>query len=157
MPLLDGLEVVRSAIHGYGLVARRAFARGETIIVGDGVLWRDGEEFDDEYALVLDEIDGMPGAVYPLYYDLADQTRWINHSCAPNAQVDAAWVPDLGRARAWWRALRDIAPGEEITYDYAFSGHLAVPCTCGAATCRGLIVDPDELHLVPERYRRLLR
>ena len=61
--------------------------------------------------------------------------------------------------RAWWVALRDIPVGEEITYDYAFVAEVAEPCACGAASCRGLIVDPDpaELAKLPEHLRPLLR
>ena len=59
------LEVVRSRIHGYGLVARRRFAAGELICYGDGVLWRDEEEFDDTYALILETVDVADGEVAP--------------------------------------------------------------------------------------------
>ena len=37
MPLLDGLKVIRSPIHGYGLVALRPFAAGDVMVRGDGV------------------------------------------------------------------------------------------------------------------------
>ena len=56
-----------------------------------------------------------------------------------------------------WTALRDIEVGEEIAYDYAFSGHLAVPCFCKTELCRGVICDPDEYDLVPEQHRHLIR
>jgi hypothetical protein len=156
---MDGLEVYRSSIHGYGIRALRPFRAGDVVIVGDGVLWRESETFDDEYALVLPGYipgpDGSEGP--PLYYDLADQTRWLNHSCEPNCEVDVKWDAEQQLAVPWWSALRDIEPGEELSYDYAFSGPLAVPCRCGARRCRGLIVDPDEIELVPDRYRHLLR
>jgi len=155
MAPLIGLRVVHSGIHGYGVVALRRFRAGELITHGDGVLYREDEEFDDEYALVLHNPDG--DELPPVYYDLADQTRWINHSCDPNAEVDGTWDPVAQIMTTWWQALRDIEPGEEITYDYAFAGHLAVPCNCGTARCRGLIVDPDELDLVPAELRSYLR
>jgi SET domain-containing protein len=159
MPQLDGLEVYRSTIHGYGVRATRSFSRGDIVIIGDGVLWREDEEFDDEYALILPGFipkpDGSEGP--PLYYDLADQTRWINHSCDPSTEVDVKWNAETQFAVPWWYALRDIEPGDELTYDYAFSGHLAVPCNCATAICRGVIVDLDEADLVPEGVRHLLR
>jgi hypothetical protein len=159
MPQLDGLEVYRSHIHGYGVRARRSFRKGDIVVVGDGVLWREDDEFDDEYALILPAYEpcasGDEGK--PMYYDLADQTRWINHSCGPNTEVDTKWDANTKHVTAWWFAVCDIEPGEEITYDYAFSGHLAVPCFCKTAQCRGLIVDPDEVHLAPEQYRELIR
>ena len=57
-----------------------------------------------------------------------------NHSCDPNAAFD----PE-GRLRA----LRAIAPHEEITYDYLLNPIPAAPwnfeCACGARDCKGWI------------------
>lgn len=154
MPLLDGLRVVFSAIHGYGVVTTRPFRAGETVCFGDGVLYRPEDDFDDTYALILDG----PGD-QDVLWDLVDQTRWFNHSCDPNTEVLSRWDAERSTVVAWWVALRDIAPGEEITYDYAFVADVAEPCACGAPTCRGLIVDPDpaELARLPEHLRALLR
>jgi SET domain-containing protein len=68
--------------------------------------------------------------------------RFINHSCAPNCDA----VIDGGRI--WIEALRDIDPGEELAYDYAYvleerhtpAAKRRFPCHCGAATCRGTIL-----------------
>ncbi len=83
MPPLPGLRVVLSGIHGYGVVALRRFRAGERITFGDGVVYTENDDFDDEYALIL----ANPGGEHlpAVYYDLIDQTRWINHSCDPNA------------------------------------------------------------------------
>ena len=56
-----------------------------------------------------------------------------------------------------WRG--DLSRVEEITYDYAFVADVAEPCRCGAAACRGVIVDddPDNLALLPDHLRTLLR
>ncbi len=99
--------------------------------------------------------DGSEGP--SLYYDLADQTRWINHSCAPNTEVDSSWDERQKMAQPWWFAVRDIEIGDELTYDYAFSAHLAIPCHCGSPLCRGLIVDEDELDEVPAPLKKHLR
>jgi hypothetical protein len=157
MPLLDGLRVVASSIHGYGVVTTRAFAQGEIICYGDGVLYREDAEFDDTYALVLPGEDSGLGDQF--FWDLVDQTRWFNHACDPNTEVLSRWDRDHETVRAWWVAVRDIALGEEITYDYAFVAEVAEPCSCGAASCRGLIVDPDpaELAKLPEHLRQMLR
>lgn len=157
MPLLDGLKVVASSIHGYGVVTTREFKKGDTVCFGDGVLYKADDEFDDTYALVLPGEDSGLGEQF--FWDLVCQTRWFNHSCDPNTEVSSKWDHEANTCRAWWVALRDIQPGEEITYDYAFVGDVAEPCACGAPTCRGLIVDPDpaELAKVPEHLRRLLR
>ena len=138
MPPLSGLRVVRSAIDGYGVVATRAFAADELLAEVDGVSWRDGESVDDKYSLWVDE---------GLYFDMVDQTRWINHSCDPNAKLDVGLDPASGAVYARILARRPIAAGEEIAYDYAFPAHLAEPCRCGSPRCRGLIIDEDALPL----------
>ena len=64
MPLLDGLRVVSSRIHGYGVVATRPFRAGEIICYGDGVLYAADADFDDTYALVLPSDSGfLPACV----------------------------------------------------------------------------------------------
>jgi uncharacterized protein len=133
MPALGGLKVVRSRIHGYGVVATRPFLAGEVIAEVDGVALRLDEIVDDEYCLwVTDE----------LYFDMVDQTRWINHSCSPNGEVETD-VDDQGTVSARIVAVRDIAVGEEISYDYGFSIEHAIPCQCASSECRGLIIDAD--------------
>lgn len=162
MPPAPGLSVVASSIHGYGLRADRRFEAGERVIDGDGVTYQEDDDFDDTYALVLPAHDGHGGEDHdaaPIYFDLVDQTRWINHSCEPNTVIESAWDARTSTIRAWWVATRPIEIGEELAYDYAFVGALAEPCNCGAATCRGLIVDPDpeELANIPEHLRPRLR
>ena len=58
---------------------------------------------------------------------------YLNHSCNPNVGM---------RGQICIFAMRDIAPGEEITIDYPmvdFSSYDAFPCACGVADCRGQI------------------
>jgi len=50
--------------------------------------------------------------------------RYVNHSCRPNCYSDI--VGD----RIWIRALRDIKPGEELTYDYCTHGAARIRCRC---------------------------
>jgi hypothetical protein len=156
---MDGLEVFRSGIHGYGVRATRSFREGHLLLFGDGVLYREHEEFDDTYALICPGYelrdDGREGP--SLYWDLTCQGRWINHSCQPNTVVDTRWKAAVQSVEAWWTAIRDIRPGDELTYDYAFAGHLAEPCFCRARLCRGLIVDPDDIADIPMSHRHLLR
>ena len=138
MAAISGLRVVRSSIDGYGVVATRDFAEGEVLAEVDGVLWHEAEPVDDRYSLVMG--DGY-------YFDMVDQTRWINHSCDPNAEVEVGIDPERG---GWAQivALRPVRAGEEIAYDYAFAPEVAEPCRCGSPLCRGFIVEEDLLHLV---------
>lgn len=135
MPKASGIRVVRSPIDGYGVVAAKPFAEGDEISEIDGVVWKDGDGVDDRYSLWIE--DG-------LYFDMVDQTRFINHSCEPNARVDAG-ITDDGQAWATVIALKPIAIGEEVSYDYAFPADLAEPCRCGSPRCRGLIIDEEAL------------
>lgn len=63
--------------------------------------------------------------------------RFMNHSCDPNTW----WADDHTMI-----ARRDIAMGEEITYDYATT-EITVPfemnCRCGSPNCRGVITTDD--------------
>ncbi len=158
MPLLDGLRVVHSGIHGYGVVTTREFKVGDVLCFGDGVLYNASDDFDDTYALILPRDDEDPDGEQ-IFWDLCCQTRWFNHSCEPNTDVLSRWDAEQKTVVAWWVALRDIAVGEEITYDYGFSAEVAEPCACGSRTCRGVIIDddPEELAKLPERLRQLLR
>ncbi|MDB4959165.1 MAG: nuclear protein [Myxococcales bacterium] len=157
MPLMDGLRVVMSAIHGYGVVTTRPFKQGERICFGDGVLYRRDADFDDTYALIVD--GEQSGSGEDVFWDLVDQTRWFNHSCDPNCDVESKWDAEHQLVIAWWVARRDIATGEEITYDYAFVAEAAEPCACGTVKCRGLIVDDDpaELARLPDHLRAQLK
>ncbi|KAH0971318.1 hypothetical protein GBA52_023474 [Prunus armeniaca] len=68
-------------------------------------------------------------------------SRFINHSCSPNLVNHQVLVEsmDSQRAHIGLYANRDIALGEELTYDYRYKllpGE-GYPCHCGASTCRG--------------------
>ena len=156
MPQLEGLKVVLSKIHGYGIVALKPYKAGDVLVFGDGVLYHEDDQFDDTYSLVYSD-DEDEGDDPDRYLDLIDQTRWINHACSPNTEVSTDLNPKTGQPHAWWTALRDIKVGEELTYDYCFSGHLAEPCNCNNRACIGLIVDPDEIDDVPKKLRPLIK
>lgn len=144
MPPLSNVRVVRSRIHGYGVVAKRDIAAGELIAEVEGIVYTREALGDDTYCLWVHD---------DCYLDMVDQTRWINHSCDPNASVEAD-IDESGNTWARITALRAIPAGEEITYHYAFSQELAERCTCGSAECLGWIVDPDELPALEERLAR---
>jgi len=141
MPLMEGLRVVRSPIHGYGVVATRAFQAGDVITQIDGILYRAHEITDDRCTLWLDD---------DLYLDILDQMRWLNHSCEPNIWIDAG-IADDGTPWAHVIALRPIQASEELTLDYAFGAEQAERCTCGAPSCRGWIMDERELEVAARR------
>jgi uncharacterized protein len=62
---------------------------------------------------------------------------WINHCCEPNAGMSG---------QISLVALRDIAPGEEVCFDYAMtdgSPYDEFECRCGAASCRTRVTGDD--------------
>ena len=78
---------------------------------------------------------------------------FLNHSCAPNCETDEV------RGRVWIKAIRDIAPGEELTYDYnLYDGDDdEAACNCGAATCRKSMYSPEELRRRARAAKRAAR
>jgi SET domain-containing protein len=78
--------------------------------------------------------------------------RWINHSCAPNCE---AVIEEDDRDRrhkdkVLIQAMRDIRPGEELTYNYGIVlDERHTPklkklwgCRCGAPRCTGTMLQP---------------
>jgi hypothetical protein len=124
----DGCEL-RSAIddRNDGVFATRGFAAGETVMLG------------------------VPGRPAPANHSHANQVSldaWVfedglgplvNHSCDPNCGVrvnEAVEGFDFV-------ALRPIAAGDEITFDYAMRNyvieHFPERCLCAAEECRGVV------------------
>jgi hypothetical protein len=67
-------------------------------------------------------------------HDLDYCWQYLNHCCAPNGYINTA--------ERTFRALRDIASGEEITFNYLTTeSEMAAPfnCICGAPSCFGFI------------------
>ncbi len=62
--------------------------------------------------------------------------RLLNHSCVPNCEADCD-----GKS-IWIVALRDLAAGEELTFNYGYelADYRDSPCLCGTTTCVGYIV-----------------
>lgn len=72
-----------------------------------------------------------------LFIDVNELSRSFNHSCEPNAGM---------RKRSELFALRDILPGEEITFDYSTTvgpnvtaDMWTMKCNCGSEMCRKTI------------------
>ena len=76
----------------------------------------------------------------------AQVTRFTNHSCDPHATTEKWTI--RGSPRNGIFVMRDIAKGEEITFDYQSSkkGSDVVPvrCLCGTAKCRDFLVGGQE-------------
>ncbi|KYQ92214.1 SET domain-containing protein [Tieghemostelium lacteum] len=66
-------------------------------------------------------------------------SRFINHSCDPNCRTQKWTVK--GEMKIGIFAIKDIAPGTEITFDYNFErfGAAKQPCYCESYNCRGFL------------------
>ncbi len=67
--------------------------------------------------------------------------KFINHSCDPNCET----IEKNGHV--WIVAIRNIAAGEEITYDYCLYDGTddEALCNCGAKSCRGTMYSEEEI------------
>ena len=129
-----GLRVGKSRIDGRGCFATVGFRRWQKIaeLVGERVsrveAARRMRGRRRLHICAIDSywgIDGSRGG---------NGSQFINHSCRPNCFVK------IVRGHILFFALRDIAPGEEITMDYVNSYHPDdYPCRCGVRGCRGTI------------------
>ncbi|XP_066260562.1 histone-lysine N-methyltransferase Set2 [Euwallacea similis] len=148
--LFAPVEVFKTEKKGLGLRAAANIAYGEFIIeyVGEVV---NPEEFDKR-AEVYSKDKNIHFYFMSLRADaIIDATtkgnisRFINHSCDPNAETEK-WTVN-GELRIGFFSTRTILAGEEITFDYRFQryGKEAQRCYCEATTCRGWLGDgPSE-------------
>jgi hypothetical protein len=135
-------------VHGKGVFALQDLAEGEQLVeyIGEVISWAEAERRhphdpqnpNHTFYFHIDEdhvIDGLHGG---------NASRWINHSCAPNCEAD-----QQGN-RVFIRALRAIAAGEELSFDYGliiderYTAKLKAEyaCWCGADECRGTMLAP---------------
>jgi hypothetical protein len=127
---------------GSGLFARRKMRADLIIGEIDGEIMDDYPE-DPSYCMALPSGRLLEPAA-PL--------RFLNHSCDPNCEL-FYWEDEENNRqedRLWLQTIRPIAAGEQLFIDYCWPADAAIRCQCGAAVCRGWIVDPDELHLIPD-------
>lgn len=144
-PKLAPVAVKKSPIHGKGVFARAAIAAGTPVLeyVGERLSPAEARrrDPDNNYLLNIDARTTIDGS------DESNVARFLNHSCAPNLELL------VYKKRAFLIALRDIARGEELTYDYnlVLHGDVDVPtalaataCSCGAKECRGTMLRIDD-------------
>lgn len=138
-PLSEKDVMIRQTPTGDGVVAMRSFPQHAVVgeICGNVV---SAEEADPEYSFEYSE----EACLEP-----ETPFRFLNHSCDPNCEVDWWETLATGEIDARWRLFlvvrRDIYVGEELTIDYRWAAHAAIPCFCGTRDCRGWIVDENEI------------
>jgi len=140
--------LILTAQHGLALIASKPIRAGEKLMAFDG------ESFDWGHTTI--NLPNQP----PLFVrdhciqvgegksrDSTGLARYANHCCEPNCGItDLIWIT----------AMVDIAPGTELTWDYAMTedNDWRMECSCGAPKCRKIIA--GYRHLAPalrEEYR----
>lgn len=142
----DRIVVRESGVHGRGVFALASISAGERVIEykGEHISWKealrrhphDPDDPNHTFYFSLengDAIDAKYGG---------NDARWINHACTPNCEAREK------KGRVFIHALRDIAPQEELFYDYGLviEGKLtrklkkAFACHCGSPECRGTML-----------------
>ena len=141
-------EIRPSPIHGRGAFATRRIRKGTRLIEYTGERLtptaadaRYADDHGEQPHVLLFTVDrrtlidaGVGG----------NEARYFNHSCAPNCEAV------LEQGRVYLEALRTVAAGEELTYDYQLERGgwptaewaRRYACRCGAATCRGTMLAP---------------
>ena len=115
---------------GLGLFATRPIRKGTKIIRYFGPLLDSRKEKDDaienKYLFELSNRWTIDGSVRE------NIARYINHGCKPNAESDVK----PRKRKVFIRAIKNIEPGDEISYDYGtdyFKAYLKpIGCKCDA-------------------------
>jgi uncharacterized protein len=152
VPGREPLVVVkRSRIHGRGVYAARRIRKGTRVIeylgerishaVADARYDLKDDNDGHTFLFVVDDdicIDAGVGG---------NPARFINHKCDVNCETI------IDNKRVFIEATRTIEPGEELGYDYQLTWESTddpeelklYECRCGAANCRGTMLDVTPL------------
>ncbi len=112
---------------GLGLFATKPIDKGDFIIKywGRRIPNKIADELDNRYLFELNKRWTVDGSTR------RNVARYINHSCRPNAETDVV------KGEILISAIKKIAPGDEITYDYGkehFVGFIK-PKGCKCSKC----------------------
>ncbi|MGE5135261.1 MAG: SET domain-containing protein [Gemmatimonadota bacterium] len=128
----------QSGIEGRGLIAVAAIAPDEIVAIKGGHIVDTATLHTLPEQLQNSEIQIADG--FHLTATAAEEYEpvmlFLNHSCEPNVGFAGNIV---------LVAMRAIAPGEELTTDYALFDDYdgAMTCRCGTRSCRGSITGRD--------------
>ena len=145
----------KSPIHGNGVFAAAPIRKGERVIEYKGRR-RTHEEVDND---VGGDVDSGHTFLFTLNDDWVidasyegNDARWINHSCDPNCEalIEEDEGGDSRKDRVLIEAIRDIRPGEELSYNYGITlAERHTPrlkkiwaCLCGSPKCTGTMLQP---------------
>ena len=137
--MAQGLIVRSSEIHAAGCYTTRPLRKGQRICEYDGPRMTK-EVADERYAdRVVTYLFGYGDR--NMVIDGFGAAMFMNHCCAPNCETEEE------QGHIYVVALRRIAAGEELTYEYNLwdSDEASQDCYCGASNCRGTMFSPAEV------------
>ena len=123
------VEIAQTLAFGKGLRALKAIPRGT--VIAD---WNGGQVYKAEKCTDLpkDIADHAIQFGEHCWIDTKGIGRYANHSCEPNCGI---------KGKFQLVAMRDIAKGEWLTFDYEMTedSDFRVNCQCGTKSCRKTI------------------
>jgi uncharacterized protein len=141
------LVIRKSAIHSHGCYTTKRIRKGTLVVeyVGAPLSYEEADDLYDDYPnTYLFGLDGGKRII-----DGYGVAAFINHCCRPNCETDQI------AGKMWIIALRDIEPGEELTYDYClYDGEDDAPCYCGAKRCRGSLYSAAHLRKLKKKREK---
>lgn len=137
--MLPGLVIRSSSIHAAGCYTMRPIKKGARVCEYDGPRMSKAaadDRYEGRFVTYLfactgnEVIDGFGTAMF------------LNHCCDPNCETEQD-----EDGRVYIMAIRNIAPGEELTYEYNLhdSDEDDQDCYCGVGICRGTMFSDTEL------------
>ncbi len=134
------LQLKQSKIHSFGCYTRVPIKKGKVVThyTGTKLTIKDADEIYEKARRTY--LFGLTDCKHVIDGD--SEAAFINHSCDPNCETDVI------RARVIITAIRNIAAGEELTYDYnLYDGELNDHslCYCGTKACRGSMYSEKEI------------
>jgi SET domain-containing protein len=145
------LMIRSSAIHAAGCYTTTPIRKGQRVIEYTGHRLTKAEAdlaYEESPVTYLFGLgDGK------IVIDGHSMAMFINHSCDANCETGEE------RGHVWIKAIRNIAPGEEITYDYCLydGGDDPAICNCGTKKCRGTMYSPQEIRRRKAAAKRALK
>jgi SET domain-containing protein len=133
------LIIRSSSIHAAGCYTTEFIRKGARVCEYDGPRMTK-EVADDRYAdRFVTYLFGYGDN--EMVIDGFGTAMFINHSCDPNCETEDE------DGRIFVMAVRDIAAGEELTYEYNLydSDDAEANCHCGATRCRGTMFSEAEV------------
>jgi uncharacterized protein len=127
---MSRVYAAESSIHGKGVFSAAPFSPGEIILkIDDSRVVTDTDPLDPAKGEFAHHCDYLAGGEVVL---MQPPERFINHRCDPNT-----FTRTIAGDR-YVVALREIRPGDELTYDYCVNGagDTAWECSCGSPECR---------------------